>query len=432
MMEEIQWSDEYGYVRNNKVYLRGFLGYPDRQIGEVKQSVEASVNYFRDRFETAKQKVDELYRLVEEALNKGSYLMKLLHLRQYLIEFDGLGDYPALLERLDTLEAELRTTIVQNRNRNLEIKRALLQEAEALADSTDWKETSEKFKELKAKWIKTGAVDKEYEEETEVRFDAIVNGFFDRRKAYFELKNEISRKRVARYEDLVRQAMYLKDSTDLDVTASKFKRLQEQWKKVGKVPKMMAGTTWEDFKKANDIFFERYKKAKGQSGNYVKRVDPKKLAQEKICKEAEELLQSSDIIQASERAKQLLMEWKNVGVIPKYQDKQLADRFRAACDKIFEMNYLMRVVKRKNFFFDKKPIADQLQIKISIMSDLIRKDKMELDTYEGNVDGMNMMNKSQTMDKMVVSKLNVQKRKISVKELLLNQFKAELAAIKSR
>jgi hypothetical protein len=33
---------------------------------------------------------------------------------------------------------------------------------------------------------------------------------------------------------------------------------------------------------------------------------------------------------------------------------------------------------------------------------------------------------------MVASKLNVQKRKISVKELLLNQFKAELAAIKPR
>jgi hypothetical protein len=432
MMEEIQWSDEYGYVRNDKVYLRGFMGYPDRQIGEVKQSVEASVKYFRDRFDTARQKVDELYKLVEEAQNKGSYLMKLLHLRQYLIEFDGLGDYPALLDRLDVLEADLRTTIVHNRGRNLEIKRALLQEAEALADSTEWKETSEKFKELKAKWIKTGAVDKEYEEEVEARFDGIINGFFDRRKAYFEQKNEISRKRVARYEDLVRQANYLKDSTDLNITAAKFKKLQEQWKKVGKVPKMMAGTVWEDFKKANDVFFERYKKAKGQSANYVRRVDPKKLAQEKICKEAEDLLQSADINQASERAKQLLMEWKNVGVNPKFQDRQLGDRFRAACDKIFEMNYLMRVVKRKNFFFDKKPIVDQLQIKISVMADLIRKDKMELDTYEGNVDGMNMMNKSQTMDKMVASKLSVQKRKISVKELLLDQFKAELAAIKGR
>jgi plasmid replication initiation protein len=118
---------------------------------------------------------------------------------------------------------------------------------------------------------------------------------------------------------------------------------------------MMAGTVWEDFKKANDVFFERYKKAKGQSGTYVKRVDPKKLAQEKLCKEAEELLQSADINQASERAKQLLMEWKNVGVLPKFQDRQLADRFRAACDKIFEMNYLMRVVKERTFSLIKNP-----------------------------------------------------------------------------
>jgi hypothetical protein len=66
------------------------------------------------------------------------------------------------------------------------------------------------------------------------------------------------------------------------------------------------------------------------------------------------------------------------------------------------------------------------------MSDLIRKDKSELDTYEGNVDGMNMMNKSQTMDKLVVSKLNIQKRKISMKELLLNQFKSELAELKQK
>jgi hypothetical protein len=66
IMEELQWSDEYGYIREGKVYLRGFMGYPDRQIGEVKQSEEASVAYFRDRFETARQKVEELYRLVDE------------------------------------------------------------------------------------------------------------------------------------------------------------------------------------------------------------------------------------------------------------------------------------------------------------------------------------------------------------------------------
>jgi polyhydroxyalkanoate synthesis regulator phasin len=356
IMEELQWSDEYGFIRDGRVYLRGFLGFPDRQIGEVKQSVEASVAYFRDRFETAKQKVEELYRLVEEAQNKGSYLMKLLHLRQYLIEFDGLGDYPALLAKLDELETELRKTIVVNRARNLEIKQALLQEAEALADSIDWKETTEKLKELKNKWIKTGSVDKEHEEDIENKFDSVVNGFFDRRKAYFEEKNKITKYRVNRYEELPGRLCNLKTLPNGRQLPENLKKLQEQWKKVGKIPKTQAGTFWEDFKKANDHFFGLYKKTKGISSNYVRRVDPKKLAQENLCKEAESLVQSNDIVQAAERAKQLLMEWKNIGMNPKMQDRQLGDRFRGACDKIFELNYLMRVVKRKNFFFDKKPL----------------------------------------------------------------------------
>lgn len=430
IMEEIQWSDEFGFVRDGKVFLRGYMNFPDRQIGEVKQSVEASVAYFMARFETAKQKVEELQKLIDEAQNKGSYLMKLLHLRQYLAEFDGLGDYIALFEKLDLMEEELRKSIVVNRARNLEIKLALLQEAEALADSTDWKETTEKLKDLKSKWIKTGSVVKEQEEEVEAKFQSVVDSFFEKRKEFFEAKNRMIKERVDQYEQIIRRANEIKDSPELDATSKEFRKLQDQWKKVGKVPAIHTKRLWPSFKRANDSFFERYKRIK-QIPN-TRRPDPKRQAQEKLCQEAESLLDAPDINQAAERGKQLLMEWKQIGVPFKMQDQQLAERFRIACDKIFEINYLMRVIKRRHFFFDKKPLQEQLEIKINAMANLIRKDRSELDTFEGNVDGMNMLNKSQTMDKVVVSKLNVQKRKISVKEGLLEQFKEELAALKNK
>jgi hypothetical protein len=114
----------------------------------------------------------------------------------------------------------------------------------------------------------------------------------------------------------------------------------------------------------------------------VKREDPKVTAQRKLAQEAEELLQSANIEQAAERGKQLLMDWKNIKVPPRQQDQQLNDRFRLACDKIFEMNYLMRVVRRKNFFFDKKSREEQLSLKIRTMSDLIRREKEELEAQE--------------------------------------------------
>jgi hypothetical protein len=94
------------------------------------------------------------------------------------------------------------------------------------------------------------------------------------------------------------------------------------------------------------------------------------------------------------------------------------------------MNYLMRVVRRKNFFFDKKSREEQLSLKIRTMSDLIRREKEELENQENGGGMGGMMNNSQTIDKAALFKLEVQKRKIGVKQLLLDGFKAELAALR--
>jgi hypothetical protein len=420
---ETQVSNDYGYIRDGKIYLRGYLDYPDRQIGEVKISEEATVNYFTNRFKIAEQKVEELRRLIDEAQNKGSYLMKLIHLRQYLAEFDGLGDYPVLFDRLNEMEEELRKIIVVNRSKNLEIKQALVQEAAALADSTAWQETTEKLKELKTKWIKTGLAEKDWEDKLEAQFNEYVDGFFQRRKDFFDEQNRLVRQRSAQYESLIERAFGLRNETNIDNGMATLKKLQEEWKGVGKIPMKKAAHLWKKFKKANDFFYERYKRAKGiPSTPQVRRVDPKIQAQEKLCQEAETLVASTgDMVKAAERGKELLMEWKNIGR-PKVPDNKLADRFRLACDKIFELNYLMRVVKRKHHFYDQKRLEDQLRIKVSIMADLIRKDKSELSLAES------MTNGAGAADKSEFSKLSIQKRKIGVKEQILQEFQEKLKA----
>lgn len=432
-MENTQLSNEYGYIRDGKIYLRGYLDYPDRQIGEVKLSEEATINYFTQRFKIAEQKVEELRNLITEAQNKGSYLMKLVHLRQYLAEFDGLGDYIVLFNRLDEMEEELRQIIIVNRARNLEIKQSLVKEAEVIAESTEWQETTDKLKDLKTKWIKTGAAEKEFEDALELQFNELVDGFFKRRKDFFDEQNRLVRTRSAQYDSLIERAQALRSQSDIDVGMSTLKKLQEEWKTVGKIPNKKATFLWKKFKKANDTFYEHYKRVKGiPSRPAVRRVDPKVLAQEKMCAEAESLINAADINVAAERGKQLLMEWKNLGVNPKMQDRKLGERFRLACDKIFELNYLMRVVKRKHHFFDQKKIEDKVRIKITIMTDLIRKDKSELDLYETSITGGGPIDKNQTIDKMVLSKLSIQKRKIGVKEKILHEFNEELQKLYTR
>ncbi len=79
----------------------------------------------------------------------------------------------------------------------------------------------------------------------------------------------------------------------------------------------------------------------------------------------------------------------------------------------------------------RSPGEEQLTLKIKTMSDLIRKDKQDLELYESNPEALNMLNRSQGPDNKVVGyKLDVQKRKIGAKQMLLDQFKAELASLR--
>ena len=176
----------YGYIKDNKVYLKGFLGKADREIGEVKEDEASTIAYFEDRFEQIKEKVEKLKSDIQENQNKGSFLMKLIHLRDSLYESDALGDFIPLIEELNQQEEYLNEIIQANRAKNLEVKKALILEAESMKDDTDWKATTEFYKDLKMRWIKTGPVEKEIQEEIETQFNDAVQHFFENRRHFFE------------------------------------------------------------------------------------------------------------------------------------------------------------------------------------------------------------------------------------------------------
>ena len=180
----------YGFIRDGKIYRIAFLNYPEREIGEVRESEESTIAYFTDRFAMAEKKVDALEKAIEESENKGSYLMKLIHLRESLSKFDALGNYEVLFERMDASEEVLQEIISHNRVKNLEIKRALIAEAEEFEHSSDWVGGTEALQEIKDKWIKTGSVAKEYQEEVEGRFKRNSGQFLSAPQAVFFLKRK--------------------------------------------------------------------------------------------------------------------------------------------------------------------------------------------------------------------------------------------------
>ena len=79
-------AGRFGYVEADGVWLRPVLAQPARQIGLVKDSDEAALCYFAQRFEAQRAKVDALLAKMDANENKGSFLMKALHLNVTLPE----------------------------------------------------------------------------------------------------------------------------------------------------------------------------------------------------------------------------------------------------------------------------------------------------------------------------------------------------------
>lgn len=416
-------KNEYGFCQDGKVYINAYLSFPQREIGFVRNTEQEALEYFVNRFELAKTKVIQLASEVNDVQNKGSYLTKVVQMKAYLAAFDGLGDFEPLFKQLDSLEVFLRDLIQNNQIKNLEIKRALIEDAKVIASQDDVLQSTDDLMELKAKWVKTGPVDKIYQDSLAESFQEVMEQFFMKRRTYFEDKNRQIDEKIALLQGYIDSVHQLRKAEDLDDSIIKVKELQKEWKLVIGLPPKKQSMLWKNFKKANDMFFEKYNRVKGIE--YKPRVDPRIQELTTMTGELElKLHDQLNIVATADLAKAYLVKWKEITAQIKSVDRQMAERFRNVCDKIFEMNYLLRVISYRHPALNEKPRIEQLKIMINQMDYMTKKEKGELDDFIAQAESDRQME-----EKPIISKINTQKRKISMKELLLTGFKAELDAL---
>lgn len=408
----------YGYIKNTKVYLRGFLGQADRKIGEVKEDEASTLKYFEARFEQLKGKVEKLKNDIQENQNKGSFLMKLIHLRESLFESDALGDFVPLIEELNQQEAFLNEIIQSNRSKNLEVKNALIEEAESMKDDTDWKETTEFFKELKLRWIKTGPVEKELHEEIETRFNDAVQTFFENRRHFFEGMALQAEENIKIYESLVLQAREAHDLPDSKMAFDISKKIQKQWKEAGKVPAEKRQPLWDEFSKLNNRIFSRYKRTLNPGPQMHPRELMKKI--ETLTEDIKRLVNLPTSYEVINKAKAIQEEWRKLPPRKPKEATLTARSFQFFTDIVFEKAFLEKLIHGKYPDFNEMPVSEQIELKTALLKDLLHRDQSELDTMQNNTDNFRVQ--TEDFEIMMKKKLSGLKRKVDVKNYLLKQL----------
>ncbi|MDO4726599.1 MAG: DUF349 domain-containing protein [Porphyromonadaceae bacterium] len=139
---------------------------------------------------------------------------------------------------------------------NLAKRKVLLEKAEALKATENWKEASETVKELQKEWRKIGATVKKHSDEIWEKFSAVCDYIFDQ-------KNQISSEARAVEEDNLKQKRALVEKVnefvptgDRNNDVAALKEIMAEFDKIGFVPIKEKASINSEFKKAVDSKFD--------------------------------------------------------------------------------------------------------------------------------------------------------------------------------
>jgi hypothetical protein len=139
-------------------------------------------------------------------------------------------------------------------------KARLCEEAEQLAESTNWNATAKRQEEMMAEWKAAGFAGRTEEKRLWERFRKARHGFFERRReSQKELRHKLDENRK-RKDGLCESAEALIDAENTLDACEQAKALQKEWKELGPSPRAVSQAQWERFRAALDKIFERGRK----------------------------------------------------------------------------------------------------------------------------------------------------------------------------
>lgn len=116
-------------------------------------------------------------------------------------------------------------------------KQAVIKKAQEIADSTEWVSTANSFKRLMSEWKELPRAAKAKEDKLWLEFKSLQDRFFAAKAASEAVRDEEFGANLIAKTALVEKAEALLPITDIEATKTALRDIQEQWEKIGHVPR---------------------------------------------------------------------------------------------------------------------------------------------------------------------------------------------------
>ena len=159
----------------------------------------------------------------------------------------------AFFEKKTTFFHDLKEEL----NANLAKKKELVEKAESLMDSTEWRSTGDVLINLQKRWKEIGTVPRKYSEDLWKRFTAACDHFFEARQAATaDVRNEEKANKEQKL-GIIAQLKELAETEGENVIAQ-VKELQQKWSEVGHVPFRDKEALYKEYRAICDKIYDAY------------------------------------------------------------------------------------------------------------------------------------------------------------------------------
>ena len=155
-------------------------------------------------------------------------------------------------------KSEFYKNIKDEMEKNLELKKALCEKAEALKDSTDWKSTTEKMIALQKEWKTIGSVARKHSDAVWKRFITACDYFFEQKNKNASSQKSVEQTNLAAKKALIEKINTL-DEADHDEALAVLKGYMAEWNTIGHVPFKEKDKVYKEYHEAVDQQFDRLK-----------------------------------------------------------------------------------------------------------------------------------------------------------------------------
>jgi hypothetical protein len=251
--------------------------------------------------------------------------------RDALVEPAFVGDVAALTANLAVAEREAAAERKKaERAAALVQREAIVTEAESLAESTQWKATGDRFRELLDAWKVLPPAPRSVTQPLWERFSTARSAFDKNRRHHFAALDAERSAASSAKEALVAEAEALSSSTDWAATAAAYRTLMDRWKAAPRGSRPEEQKLWTRFRAAQDVFFAARtasfsERDAAQSQNVA--------AKEAILAEAE-AIDTSDYKAARKALREIHDRWEAAGQVPRADRERLEGRLRKIEDAV--------------------------------------------------------------------------------------------------